>query len=162
VPARSIDRLVSDHFPVIARDLLGPMLDYLGLAREALGGDVDKFLILMVIGIRTTEHDEFASYTQAELLSGAVPVFPSRGVNIQSVADSLGAPKETVRRKVAELVKSDWIRREDNSLYFTAKAYQELAHVREALEHLAVQYHALVAGLIEAERAEPRRQGRGR
>jgi CRP-like cAMP-binding protein len=140
--------LVAENYPVVARSLLRPLLDLLSLSREACGGDVDKFLIMLVVAIRTTEHRLFATYSQAQLLSGEVPVFPTLGTNIRSVAESLGAPKETVRRKVAELAEAGWIDRQGNELRFTALAYQKLAGVRTAIEQLAVCNFEVVAGLV--------------
>jgi CRP-like cAMP-binding protein len=140
--------LVRDNYPAVARELLGPLLEFLSLSREACGGDGDKFLIMLVVGIRTTEHETFASFTQAELLSGDIPVFPSLGTNIRSVADSIGAPRETVRRKVGELVGTGWIARQGNELRFTSHAYQQLAHVRIAIERLAVRNYETVEHLL--------------
>ena len=130
--------LVAENYPALARSLLGPLLEFMSLSREACGGDADKFLIMLVVAIRTTEHESFATFRQEELLSGDLPVFPSLGTNIRSVADSIGAPKETVRRKVGDLVASGWIVRQENELRFTALAYQQLGQVRIAIERLAV------------------------
>jgi hypothetical protein len=146
----SLIRLVEDSYPVIAKDLLNPLLELLLLSRDYCGGDVDKFLVLLVVGIRTTEHKAFAVYSQAELLSGDIEVFPGLGTNVRSIAASTGIPKETVRRKVAELVEAGWFAREGHNLYFTGKAYQALAPVREAVERLAVRYHDVVADLARA------------
>ncbi|WP_271145461.1 hypothetical protein [Brevundimonas sp. NIBR10] len=140
--------LVADRYPVIARGLLRPLLHLLGISREACGGDVDKFLIMLVIAIRTTEHEGFATYSQAQLLSGEVPIFPTLGTNVRSVAESTGTPKETVRRKVSELVEAGWISRQGNELRFTALAYQDLAGVRVAIEELAVTNFQIVANLV--------------
>jgi hypothetical protein len=143
-------RLVAENYPAIALGLLGPLLDLLSSSREACGGDIDKFLIMLVVAVRTTAHKDFAGYSQAQLLSGEVPVFPSLGVNIQSIADSVRAPKETVRRKVSELVEAGWIERRGHELYFTARAYRDLAAVRERLEIMAVRHAEIVEGLVDA------------
>jgi hypothetical protein len=148
-------RLVADNYPAIARSLLRPLLHLLSLSREACGGDVDKFLIMLVIAIRTTEHDRFATYSQAQLLSGEIPVFPTLGTNVRSVAESTGTPKETVRRKVSELIEAGWISREGNELRFTAVAYQDLAVVRVAIEDLAVSNFRVVADLALQRLEEP-------
>jgi CRP-like cAMP-binding protein len=103
--------LVADNYPAIARSLLRPLLNLLSVSREACGGDVEKFLIMLVVAVRTTEHERFATYSQSQLLSGEIPIFPTLGTNVQSVAESTGTPKETVRRKVGELVKAGWISR---------------------------------------------------
>src|ERR1700742_1020485 len=101
VPARTLDlnlgrdvlrHLVAENYPAIARSLLRPLLHLLSLSREACGGDVDKFLIMLVIAIRTTEHEAFATFSQAELLSGDIPIFPTLGTNVQSIAESTGTP----------------------------------------------------------------------
>lgn len=144
---QSLLRLVSGNFPTLASNLLRPVLDFLTISRAACGGDGDKFLILLVVGMRTVEHKDFAGYSQAQLLSGEVPVFPSLGVNIQSIADSIGAPKETVRRKVTDLVAAGWIARRGHELYITAHAYRDLAPVREQLEAMAVANYELVQSL---------------
>lgn len=143
-------RLVAENYPSIVGGLLGPLLDLLSRSRGACGGDMDKFLIMMAVAIRTTTHKDFARYTQAQLLSGEVPVLPSLGINIQSIADSIGAPKETVRRKVGELVDAGWIVRERNELYYTGRAYQALADVGVSLEVMAARHYEIVAALVEA------------
>lgn len=147
--------LVADNYPAISRNLLRPLLHLLNVSREACGGDIDKFLIMLVIAIRTTQHEDFSRYTQAQLLSGEIPIFPTLGTNIRSVAESTGTPKETVRRKVGELVEAGWISRNGNDLRFTALAYQELAGVRVAIEDLAVSNFEIVADLVRKRLAEP-------
>ena len=150
----SLIRLVEESYPAIARDLLNPLLELLLLSRDYCGGDIDKFLVLLVVGIRTTEHQQFAGYSKAQLMSGDLDILPGLGTNARSIAASTGIPKETVRRKVAELVEAGWIAREGNNLYFTGQGYRALAPVREAVERLAVRYHDVVAALAAA-RAEP-------
>jgi len=142
-------RLVAGNYPVIAHSLLRPLLDLFSVSRQACGGDMDKFLIMLVVAIRTTEHKLFATYSQAQLLSGEIPVFPSLGTNVRSVADSIGAPKETIRRKVGELIDAGWIARQGKELRFTTLAYQQLAGVRVAIEHLAVRNFEIVADLVQ-------------
>jgi hypothetical protein len=139
--------LVAGHYPAIAHSLLRPLLDLFSVSREACGGDIDKFMIMLVVAIRTTEHRLFATYSQTQLLSGEIPVFPSLGTNVRSVADSIRAPKETVRRKVGELVEAGWIARQRNELRYTALAYQRLSGARLAIQHLAVRNFEIVADL---------------
>ena len=150
---------VAENYPAIAYDLLRPLLDLFSVARELCGGDTDKFLIMLVVANRTTEHKLFASYSQSQLLSGEVPVFPSLGTNVRSIADSIGAPRETVRRKVGELIDAGWIARRRTDLYFTAIAYQQLAGARVAIEQMAVRNFEVVAALLRDEdgaRSSPR------
>jgi hypothetical protein len=155
VSREMLSELVAENYPAIALSLLRPLLELFRLSRSACGGDADKFLIMLVIAVRTTEHPQFGTYSQAQLLSGEVPVFPSLGTNVQSIADSIDAPKETVRRKVCELVKAGWICREENDLRFTALAYQQLAGVRVTIEQQAVRNFEAVARLLRARAAAP-------
>jgi hypothetical protein len=118
------------------------------LSREHCGGDIDKFLVILVVALRTTKHREFAAHTSEELLSGEIPIFPGLGTNARSIATSLNIPKETVRRKVSELIEAGWFARVGTRLYFTAKAYQQLAPVREQIERLALLNYQAVAALL--------------
>ncbi|CAN5247181.1 hypothetical protein BH10PSE1_BH10PSE1_24470 [soil metagenome] len=147
--------MVADSYPAIARSLLRPLLRLLGASREACGGDVDKFLIMLVIAIRTTEHEGFATSSPAQLLSGEIPVFPTLGTNVRSVAESTGTPRETVRRKVGELIEAGWISRQGNELRFTVLAYRDLGDVRVAIEELAVTNFQVVADLARRRPRSP-------
>ena len=151
----ALRQLVADDYPAIARSLLRPLLHLLSMSREACGGDIEKFLIMLVIDVRTTEHERFAQFSQAQLLSGEIPIFPTLGTNVRSVAESTGTPKETVRRKVGELIEAGWISRQGHELRFTAVAYQDLAGVRVAIEELAVSNFEVVADLARRALAGP-------
>ncbi|HEY9217972.1 MAG TPA: hypothetical protein VIO94_07985 [Phenylobacterium sp.] len=140
--------LVAGNYPAISRGLLGPLLQLLQVARDAFGGDLEKLLIMLVVAVRTAEHPDFQKYTPEQLMSGEVPVYPSLGTNIRSVADSIGAPKETVRRKIAELVEAGWLVRKTKALHFTTLAYRELDQVRIAIERLAVTNFEIVRDLL--------------
>jgi hypothetical protein len=147
--------LVTAEAPNHAAAILAPLLELLSLARASYAGDLDKFLIMLVVSIRAAGHKEFARALLRHRATGETPVFPSLGVNIQSVADSIGAPKETIRRKVADLVDLGWIERRDHELSLTPLAYETLTPVREAIHLLLVRHYELVEGLL-AEAAGPK------
>ena len=142
--------LVTENAPLQAEALLAPLLELLSLARTAFDGDLDKFLILLVVAIRAAGHKEFASAVLHRRTTGGPPVFPSLGVNIQSIADSIGAPKETVRRKVTDLAAAGWIERRGNELYLTPRAYETHTPVRQAIQILAVRHFEVVGEIVEA------------
>ncbi|HSM26474.1 MAG TPA: hypothetical protein VK855_00040, partial [Thioalkalivibrio sp.] len=53
--------------------------------------------------------------------------------NLQSISESSGIPRETVRRKVHDLRALGWVdRRDDGVLVVTEKAAQDLAPATEA------------------------------
>lgn len=130
--------------PQLSDLLLKPLLDFFLTARGMTVGDLELHVILLTIAIRTVGHPDFQDMSLQDRLGGA-PVFPSLGVNARSIADSSGIPRETVRRKVADLVRSGWIVRKGSNLYFTAKCFRETTPVRTAMERLAVQYYAILS-----------------
>jgi hypothetical protein len=129
--------------PQVADALLNPLLAYLVIAREVAGGDLDRNIILLAVAIRAIEHPEFAALPEAARLDRA-SVFPTLGVNTSSIAESSGIPRETVRRKVADLVRRGWIARDGANLHFTGGGFGELTRIREARERLAMKYYEII------------------
>lgn len=144
----SILNVVRENYPALASRLQGPLVDLLSLSRETFGGDTDKFLVMLVIAIRTTQHPDYRGMTPEELFSGDIAVFPSLGANVRSIAASVGIPKETVRRKVSELVEAGWLVRDGNRLFVTATAHRAVTPVREAIERMAVRYFEAVSEAV--------------
>jgi hypothetical protein len=133
----------------VATALLNPLLEMLSCSRDACGGDADKFLIVLAVVIRAAQHPIFQTLSPEDLISGEIPVFPSLGVNVRSIATSIGIPKESVRRKILELVKEGWIVRRGRDLYCTAEAYRQLAPVSESLQRLALRHFDVVSACLE-------------
>lgn len=139
--------LLRDNYAVIAKDLLGPLLNVLSAGRAACGGDLDAFLIILLVAQRTAEDKRISAFTLDQVLAGEVEAYPSLSTNVRSIADSSGIPKETVRRKVASLVDAGWILRQENSLSLTPKASQMLTDVREEILAFAVSGHQAIQAL---------------
>lgn len=138
-----------ENYPAIVKELLGPLVEMLQAAHEVCDGDLEKFLILMLIALRTVEHRDFAQLDFAGISRGAVPVLPSLYSNVRSISETSRIPKETVRRKVAMLVKDGWVRRDGYKLSYTPLAAEKIAPVRlSALRHALVA-HRVISGLLE-------------
>lgn len=150
-PRPSTLNTVVENAPLHAEVLLGGLLEMLSVARGAFGGDVDKFLIMLVVAIRAAGHRDYAEAVRRNRREGGPSVFPSLGVNIQSVADSIGAPKETIRRKITDLVEIGWIERRGNDLHLTERAYESLQPLREAMYALVARHY----DVVEAMKANP-------
>lgn len=138
--------IIAANYPQLARELQRPLLALLIHCITMFNGDATKFLVFLSVAVRTTMHRDFTTHTQEELLSGEIPVFPALPINVRSIAESLGLPKETIRRKVAELADAGWLVREHGRIYATAAAYRELP-LREHIQALAARYYELVAVL---------------
>lgn len=143
--------LLRRRYPQLAKDLVAPLLDALSVGRATCDGDLDKLLILLVVAMRTAEDRRWADVDFDEALSGAVASYPSLTTNVRSIADSTGIPKETVRRKVAQLVASGWIHRAGNQLSLAPTASRMLTGFREQLLQLALRHHQAVCAVIEAQ-----------
>jgi hypothetical protein len=142
---------VNDQTP-ICDELVAPFLDILQLLHALCDGDLEKNILMLAIAERTVRHPGFRATTNTQRLGGDLPVFPNIGVNARSIAESTGIPRETVRRKVADLVAKGWIAQSGRNLYFTEEGYRALSPGREAVERLAEQYTAIVERRREASR----------
>lgn len=140
--------ILQENYPRVASELLRPLLNLFTSAREVCDGDVDKFLILLAIAMRTTEHPDFKALSHEAILAGDPQVLPSLGTNIRSVAASVAIPKETARRKLADLVEAGWLVRQGWDFRMTAKCYVGLEPVRLRLQSMALSYHDLLGDLL--------------
>lgn len=102
---------------------------------------------MVVVALRTTEHPQFKQLSYDELTAAGLEKQPSRGTNVRSLADSLGLPRETVRRKVNSLVAAGWIEKQGNRLSL-APGGPVRAEVREALIQMVARHHSVVQRLV--------------
>lgn len=137
-----------DNYPKIASELLRPLLNVFTAARDVCDGDADKYLILLVLGMRMAEHPEFKRMNPAQILAGDPQVLPSLGTNTRSIAASIGIPKETARRKLAELVEAGWLVRQHWDFRLTAKGYAALEPVRARIQAMALSHCDLMAEFL--------------
>jgi hypothetical protein len=140
--------LLDLRYPAVAAELLIPLLDLVQISRRACVGDLDKFLVLLVVAVRTAQHPHFMSLTSQQLDEGALEILPNLGINARSIAESVEIPKETVRRKVAELIDAGWLLRQGNDLHLTGHACQALSPIREQVLAQATRNFETTAGLL--------------
>lgn len=97
--------------------------------RERFDGDLDLMLVLAVIGGRTRPETWKPQLVSAEEMTSSDSRHSSQyPINIQSVAEFSGIPRETVRRKVGILQDKGWlIRDRDGRLSVTDTAAMGLA-----------------------------------
>lgn len=146
---RPASDLLSQNYGLVAKDLFTPLLDVFGAARSAFDGDVEKAVVLLEVAVRTAQDPRFTGVDLETVLSGSVVLTPSQttNINMRSIADSSGIPKETVRRKVVALVKEGLIRRDGNNLSLSRAATPALTPIREAILKLAARNYDTIAGL---------------
>ena len=114
--------------------------------RRHFGGDLDRFLVLAVIGDRTFAHRNAPPHFKPEDLGGLkMDRIPKEPINLQSIADFSGIPRETVRRKLRDLMALGWIERDDHgSFAATSKAATDL----EPLTKIGIRYLARMKAIF--------------
>lgn len=117
---------------------------FLIACRKAFYGDIDMFLVLTVIGDRTfSQRHADPSLDYEAFRAGVAHTTTSLDINLRSIADFSGIPRETVRRKINHLVELGWVARQpDGSLVATSKA-------REGLEPLTAASIQYLSGMLQ-------------
>lgn len=123
--------LVSANSRAVAYDLVEPISRFLMVARERFDGDLDKALIMLIVTLRSSGHPEFRKGAVARLAGRNV--LPGFGSNMRSIADSTGVAKETVRRKVQQLIDVGWVVKQGRNLCYSVKGYEAVSEVRDSI-----------------------------
>lgn len=108
--------------------------------RRTFDGDLDLFLVLAVIGERTySQQHADPTMTYADFRDGRASATRPQNINLRSIAEFSGIPRETVRRKIAELMNRGWIvRGEDGNLAATRRASTDLQPLtQESISYIA-------------------------
>ena len=97
--------------------------------RKTFDGDLDMFLVLAVIGERTySQQHADPDMSYEAFRSGKAGSTQLIDINLRSIAEFSGIPRETVRRKINELMEKGWIaRNSEGSLTATRKSATDLA-----------------------------------
>jgi hypothetical protein len=125
---------------------VGSLTQFLIECRRTFDGDLDLFLVLAVIGDRTFSQRranpalDFAAFQSREREQT-----PPEDINVRSIADFSGIPRETVRRKVAQLLEKGWVTRNDDG--FITASRQATAEL-EPLTKTSIRYIARMMALI--------------
>lgn len=156
---KPVSDLLFDHYAVVAKDLISPLLDLLIGVRAHFGGDLDQFIIFLLISLRTAQHPAVAGIDPHAVRRGQVKSYPSLFTNVRSIAASTHIPYETARRKVAQLIDAGLVEREGGRLRITVRASFAFKDLREKLFTMAEGNHDLVAALLALARARPANGG---
>lgn len=146
---QTASKLLREHYVSVANELLTPLQVVMATARAEFDGDLDKFIVLMEVVLRTASDKRLSAITSQELMSGDSASYPTLGTNIRSIAQSSGIPRETVRRKVLDLLAEGWIERNDHTLGMAPKASKKLTPVRDVILDLAARNYQTVMTLAE-------------
>ncbi len=137
---------IRENYNRVAPVLLSALTDYLIVARRQ-SDDLDRQLVLLVIMLRSTLAKEFADLPSDRILAGDLETVPTLWTNIRSIADSTGIPRETVRRKVNDLITAGLVQRSGQLLSITPRVFPDNRFVIDKFIRLAAVSHDTLAKL---------------
>jgi hypothetical protein len=141
------DEEVRANFGRVWPQHVSSLTSFLIECRAAFDGDLDMFLVLAVIGDRSFSQRRADPEMDFDTFQRGPSLTPPEDINIRSIADFSGIPRETVRRKVALLTGKGWVTRTaDGYVVATEKAKQELTPLTEA----SIRYIARMMSLFRA------------
>ena len=142
----AMEKLVRTKFGKIWPVHVASMTQFLIECRRHFDGDLDMFVVLAVIGDRTFSQRMANPLIDFETFQTAQVLTPPEDINLRSIADFSGIPRETVRRKINQLADKGWIeRKSDGFIVATQKAKEEL----EPLTITSIKYVARMMALFE-------------
>jgi hypothetical protein len=145
---QSVPDLLFDNYSRVAKDLLAGSLDVLIAVRTHFGGDLDAYVVFLLIALRTAQDPRISAIDPHAVRRGEVDAYPSLLTNVRSIAASTGIPYETTRRKIARLIEQGWVERRDGALMLTVKASSDFRPVRQTLFEMVADHHRLVTRLL--------------
>ena len=113
--------------------------------RQTFGNDLDKSIILAVVGQRMFQIGLHRPIDFDQARTGSYELDLSRMTNVESIAEATGIPRETVRRKVSELLEIGWLERgAKGGLSVTPQATDNLESATQIIAQLlGAMYNAL-------------------
>lgn len=128
---RNFGKVHALHVAALTRHLVA--------CRNACDGDLDLFLVLTIIGERSfTARNAPSGMSLEDFAVRPVSTVRQEAINLQSIADYSGIPRETVRRKLGVLMNRGWVRRDEHGFYAaTDQAKENLSDLtRSSLRYL--------------------------
>lgn len=123
---RNFGKVHALHVAALTRHLVA--------CRSACDGDLDLFLVLTIIGERSfAARNAPSGMSLEDFVERPVSTVRQEAINLQSIADYSGIPRETVRRKIAVLIDHGWVRRDDHGFYAaTDQAKENLSELTKS------------------------------
>ncbi len=149
-PKTSVEFIMT-NFGTIWPAYIDALGDLLVILRRELDGDLDLLLIMAVLAGRTRPEGwqaELKGFRALRRRPGSDEDYIlHHSINVQSLAEYSGVPRETVRRKITHLEERGWVVREsDGSLSFTDKVGADLEQAtKQSIDFLATLYRTFDA-----------------
>ena len=128
--------LYRDNYFVFQYNFVQFFVEHLADVSRVFNTDLQSVLVLAVVGqmelqarIRSNFHED------GEMPLGLLKGPPPR-INVSSIAELTGIPRETVRRKLEGLAERQWIARDSKGLWHIAVTGLDMSPVRRELTDL--------------------------
>jgi hypothetical protein len=144
---KTAETTIRAHYGEVAPTMVGGLVELLGLIRHEFDGDLDRWLVFATVVLRTVSAPSFRSIPLARFIDGELPPESACATNARSIAESLQIPRETVRRKVNELLAQGLIQRTSAGLTLSAQGAQDMKPLRDAIISLAARYYKAICVL---------------
>lgn len=132
---------VTRHFGHLFPIHIEALCELLIVLRQQFQGDLDLMLILAIISSRAmpARQGQSTDMSYSQFISDQSKARADQPINIQSIAECSGIPRETVRRKVNKLESLDLIKRDaQGMLEVTDIAIHKLKPATEATLHYLI------------------------
>lgn len=142
-----IDKQILENFGHIWPRHVLSLTRFLIACRRTFDGDIELFLVLCVIGERTfSQHKVRENITYDQWNDSRARDVEAENINVQSISDFSGIPRETVRRKLRILLAKGWVERDGQGFVrATTKARIDLEPLTEASLRYLSQMKATLA-----------------
>lgn len=111
------DGLIADlfeaRFPPAQSVWVEGFLTLLVELRRVFGNDLDKVMILSMVGQQMLRDPGMPPLSHSEAQTAPFKTWPGKSTNIDALARASGIPRESVRRKVNELIADNLVARSD-------------------------------------------------
>jgi predicted transcriptional regulator len=148
-----MDERVGARFGEIWPVHVSSLARFLIACRGEFDGDLDLFLIMTIVGDRTFAETRATAMSLDQFMAGKRSLPPPEPINMQSISDFSGIPRETVRRKLKRLIEKGWIRCDEKGLL---TATRQAATDLEPLTKISVKYISSMLRMLETTQGRPR------
>jgi hypothetical protein len=104
-----VERLFRSDFPRYQTIWVEEHLRLMLALRRFVANDLDKIIILAVIGQQQLSDPTRPPAAYAPSDEAPPPVYSARFTNVDRISAATGIPRESVRRKVNELIEAGWV-----------------------------------------------------
>ena len=149
--------LIRDHYSELWPPILEPWTRYLIACRSEFDGDLDKLVLLAAIATMSLAEARSTAASYDELKSGKKRIEP-RHTNFFSLAEFTRIPRETVRRKIEELISKGWVVRSEKGLSISRSAPSELEYLSVMAFDLLMHIHDVISKGPRSSKKKSRRK----